>query len=207
MNQIKFFITSVVLFSIIFSQENIEGRPYSFDNEGLRTEIPTFSTIDINVNELLNEDANRSSPAPFRYGYRYQTDINATEHGSWEALDNGGVLWRLSIQSEGAYSIGLVYDNFILPEGTTLYIYNQEEDILGGYTSINNADTFSTPQIGHRTPEISELIDCLIKGIQKVLYTKNHIYLVSHAATGLWEMGTKNSVKKGVLHCSNGAFS
>jgi len=68
-------------------------------------------------------------------------------------------------------------------------------------------DTLSTPQIGHRTPEISELIDYLVKGIQKVLYTKNHIYLVSHAATGLWEMGTKNSVNKGVLHCINGAFS
>ena len=25
----------------------------------------------------------------------------------------------------------------------------------------------STPQIGHRTPEISELIDYLVKGIQK----------------------------------------
>ena len=65
----------------------------------------------------------------------------------------------------------------------------------------------STPQIGHRTPEISELIDYLVKGIQKVLYTRNHIYLVSHAATGLWEMGTKNSVNKGVLHCIYGAFS
>ena len=65
----------------------------------------------------------------------------------------------------------------------------------------------STKQIGHRTPEISELIKTLIHGIQKLLYTKNHIYLVSHAATGLWEMGTKNSVSIGVLHCINGAFS
>ncbi len=68
-------------------------------------------------------------------------------------------------------------------------------------------EVLSTPQIGHRTPEISSLIDFIIKGIQKILYTKNHIYLVSHAATGLWEMGTKNSVQKGILHCSNGAFS
>ena len=67
--------------------------------------------------------------------------------------------------------------------------------------------SLSTPQIGHRTPEISVLIDFIVKGIKKVLYTKNHIYLVSHAATGLWEMGTRNSVDKGVLHCSNGAFS
>ena len=47
-------------------------------------------------------------------------------------------------------------------------------------------DVLSTPQIGHRTPEISDLIDFLVDGIQNILYTKNHIYLVSHAATGLW---------------------
>jgi len=65
----------------------------------------------------------------------------------------------------------------------------------------------STPQIGHRTEEISELIEFIIKEIQKLLYTNNNIYLVSHAATGLWEMGLRNSVDKGVLHCDNGAFS
>ena len=68
-------------------------------------------------------------------------------------------------------------------------------------------EKLSMPQIGHRTPEISELIDFIITGLQEILYTKNHIYLVSHAATGLWEMGTKNSVEKGVLHAVNGAFS
>ena len=68
-------------------------------------------------------------------------------------------------------------------------------------------NTLSTEQIGHRTPEISDLINYIVSGVKDVLYTKNHIYLVSHAATGLWEMGTKNSVQKGVLHCVNGAFS
>ena len=66
---------------------------------------------------------------------------------------------------------------------------------------------FSTSQIGHRTPEISELINEIVHKIQRLLYTQNHIYLVSHAATGLWEMGLRNSVRKGVLHASNGAFS
>ena len=64
-----------------------------------------------------------------------------------------------------------------------------------------------TDQIGHRTPEISDLISFIINGVKEILYTENKIYLVSHAATGLWEMGTKNSVNKGVLHCVNGAFS
>ena len=68
-------------------------------------------------------------------------------------------------------------------------------------------EALSNPQIGHRTPEISDMINRIILGIQQVLYTKNHIYLVSHAATGLWEMGIINSVDKGILHAVNGAFS
>jgi len=66
---------------------------------------------------------------------------------------------------------------------------------------------FSTPQIGHRTEEISTMIKSILIDIKDILYTENKIYLMSHAATGLWEMGLKNSVDKGVLHCVNGAFS
>mgnify|MGYP001215426011 CR=1 FL=1 len=40
-------------------------------------------------------------------------------------------------------------------------------------------DILSTPQIGHRTPEISKLISNITEGLEKVLYTNNHIYLVS----------------------------
>jgi len=67
--------------------------------------------------------------------------------------------------------------------------------------------SLTCPQIGHRTPEFSELMSTIVQGIQKVLYTNNHVYLASHAATGLWEMGIQNSVTKGILHTVNGSFS
>ena len=41
-------------------------------------------------------------------------------------------------------------------------------------------ESLSTPQIGHRTPEISDLINYLVTGIQNILYTNNHIYLVKN---------------------------
>jgi len=148
MNQMKLITIIFCICGLSFAQENISGRPYSLDNVDLRTAISSFATIDINVDELLNEDANINYPAPFRYGYRYETNIDMSNHGTWEILDNGDSIWRLLIESEDAYSIGLVYDNFLLPEGTTLYIYNEDSSIiLGGYTSANNADAFSTPQI------------------------------------------------------------
>ena len=71
----------------------------------------------------------------------------------------------------------------------------------------NVMQSMTSPQIGHRTPEFSELMSIIVSGIQKVLYTKNHIYLASHSGTGLWEMGIQNSVKKGILNTINGSFS
>ena len=69
---------------------------------------------------------------------------------------------------------------------------------IPGPTHVSNdiLEILSTPQIGHRTPEISELIKRITKRLKRVLYTDNHIYLISHAATGLWEMGLKNCTKK-----------
>jgi len=68
-------------------------------------------------------------------------------------------------------------------------------------------ESLNTPQIGHRTPEFSELMSIVVQGVQKVLYTNSHVYLASHPATGLWEMGICNSVQKGILHAVNGSFS
>ena len=146
MNQIKFIAISCIIFGLLLAQDSIEGKPYSFDNN-LRNNINQFSTPLIDVEALIAEDENQTF-GPFRYGYRHETSINANTHGSWEVLDNGDSIWRLSIESEGAYSIGLQYNNFFIPEGGVLYIYNQDySTIFGGYTSQNNADFFSNPQI------------------------------------------------------------
>jgi len=86
---------------------------------------------------------------------------------------------------------------------------NSPKLFIPGPTHVNKdvLESLSTPQIGHRTPEFSELMEIIIKGVQKVLYTKNRIYLASNPATALWEMSIVNSVKKGILHAVNGAFS
>ena len=67
-----------------------------------------------------------------------------------------------------------------IPDEVSLFFAgpNTEKMHTHSYVSDDILKVLSTPQIGHRTSEISELIDYLVKGIQKVLYTKNHIYYV-----------------------------
>ena len=68
-------------------------------------------------------------------------------------------------------------------------------------------EAMSKSQIGHRTPEISRIIEEITEGVKDLLYTKNKVLLMSNPASAMWEMGTKNSVIKGLLHTVNGAFS
>ncbi|MEJ2050667.1 MAG: aminotransferase class V-fold PLP-dependent enzyme, partial [Calditrichota bacterium] len=68
-------------------------------------------------------------------------------------------------------------------------------------------EAMSKPMIGHRTPEFSELFQDVVKGIQKVLKTKNRIYLSTSSATGLMEAAVRNTVKNRCLNLVCGAFS
>ncbi|UCH11563.1 MAG: alanine--glyoxylate aminotransferase family protein, partial [Fidelibacterota bacterium] len=62
------------------------------------------------------------------------------------------------------------------------------------------------PQVGHRTPEFSELWSEVTAGLEKVLGASK-VFLCSHPATGVWEAAVRNTVKKRCLNLVNGAFS
>ncbi len=63
--------------------------------------------------------------------------------------------------------------------------------VINGWCAIPStasAEAMAHPQIGHRTPEVSVLIQGIVKGVKKVLYTDNRILLTSNPATALWEI-------------------
>ncbi|HLA40478.1 MAG TPA: alanine--glyoxylate aminotransferase family protein [Candidatus Glassbacteria bacterium] len=65
----------------------------------------------------------------------------------------------------------------------------------------------SRPMIGHRFPEMSELVGAIIPKVQEMLYTKNMIFLSTSSGTGLMEAAVRNCVKNSCLSFVNGAFS
>jgi predicted phosphoserine aminotransferase len=61
--------------------------------------------------------------------------------------------------------------------------------------------------IGHRGPEISELLESIQPRLQKVFQTKNNVYISTSSATGLFEAAARSSINHRALCCVNGAFS
>ena len=74
----------------------------------------------IDIEALLTEDANRESGTPERYADSFDVDINLFENADIEQLDNGDKIWRLRISSTDAIGIKLYFNQFYLPEGSTL---------------------------------------------------------------------------------------
>lgn len=65
----------------------------------------------------------------------------------------------------------------------------------------------ATPQIHHRSKEFSDLYAELQINLQKLLYTKNPVFLFTSSSTGAMEAAVTNGVKNKCLNLINGAFS
>tara|TARA_B100000029_G_scaffold262914_1_gene259092 strand:+ start:7563 stop:9071 length:1509 start_codon:yes stop_codon:yes gene_type:complete len=137
----------ILISNFVFTQKSLDVVPYSLANQ-IKVDFPQVDFPQVDLEKLLIEDEARENWKPYRYGKIFEVDYNFNNSGSWEPTKDGGRLWRLSIRSEGAYAISIEFDNFVLEEGSHLFVYDRDyEMILGAYTEINNHTTkeFATP--------------------------------------------------------------
>ena len=151
---VKTIILNILVFNIIFAQISIESTPKSLQFD-LQKSISTISMPEIDQDVLLQQDALETRKnIPFRFGTPIDVSLNLDNSGTWEETKLGKV-WRLSITSENAHSINLLYDRFIIPDGAEMFVYDQNmTTVLGAFTSKNNKshETFSTaPTKGENT--------------------------------------------------------
>lgn len=65
----------------------------------------------------------------------------------------------------------------------------------------------SRGMIGHRSKDFVSLYEGLQPGLQRLVGTKDPVYISTSSSWGVMEGAIRNVVKKGVLCCMNGAFS
>ncbi len=122
--------------------------------------------------------------APYMYAYSIPVNLNPNNSGTIHSLPNGGKLWQVAINSEGASSISLLFDSFELPEGAELFIYTPEKKwVLGAYTSRNNKESgiLATQAI----PGDKVFIECFFPG-GDVSSGSLNIGQVGHAFTNIF---------------------
>ncbi|MBT5955994.1 MAG: hypothetical protein HOG97_04435, partial [Candidatus Marinimicrobia bacterium] len=102
-------ILIILLVSFMYSQQSLSVRPYSFENELTRQEIPVEILPELNIDLLLEED-NQPGVKPFRYGYRHEINLNTDNSGVWDILENGDAIWFYEngdVKKEVIYNKGL----------------------------------------------------------------------------------------------------
>lgn len=124
-----------------FAQTTKSGQPESW--KGKIPVIKNFETMpQVDVDAQLAIDSMNlanSIQKPYRFGYEHITSLGLNNSGKWSTTPAGDRVWRLGIFSEDALSINLIFDQFRLPEGAKLYLYNEDHSqLIGAYTSANN---------------------------------------------------------------------
>ncbi len=138
-----FIIISILLVAraTVFSQE-FKDVPIGWKT--LKAEVLTsvFELPFTDVETLKAEDAqNDSKLKPWRFGFKHKIDLGL-EDGQWSTLPNGDKIWRLKITSKKALSLNVIFDQFYLPVGSELFLYDEsKEHTLGKYTAAQNQES------------------------------------------------------------------
>jgi hypothetical protein len=155
----RFIKNCFIIFGILFlftnysnAQISVEGKPIS-NFVSLKNDIPSVAMQSFDVNALISEDAYESQfkDIPVRFGKPFNVNFGYTNSGIKEILSDGSRIWRVKIKSQDSYSINLIFDKFNLPEGSSLFVYNEsKKQVLGAFTNLNNSfdGKFSTTPVG-----------------------------------------------------------
>lgn len=130
------------------AQISAGGTPASITYSLGQVSINTVTTPALNMHQINAEDAVQAKNGNWpRIAVSHQANYNLQNSGSWQTLPNGDRLWRLRIVAPNAKGIILGYENFALPNGAKLFLYNDDRtETLGAFTKDNNPQNgiFST---------------------------------------------------------------
>lgn len=138
---IRLFTLVILAFigSHIQAQISHGGKPFDWEkNQELSGEFVSLPPINREV--LDREDAlnDKFKEIPYRFGENIPVDLDINNSGEWITLANGDRVWRLGITAAGAVSLNFVFDQYHLPKGGKIFVYDTDKaHLLGSFTSEN----------------------------------------------------------------------
>lgn len=134
-----------ILPGLLFGQISEGGRPLEVPALKSRG-IPLIKMPKVD-NKILQQKAffteqEELKLKPFQFAHGFDVNISPETNGQWTYNINGFDVWQIQIVSSGAYSLNLIFEQFSLPFGARLFLYNEKENqYRGAFTSYNNKST------------------------------------------------------------------
>lgn len=136
-------IVFILSLTFSFAQTNDTDIPYSWKNT-VSTKTPIIELPPLDLLQVAAEDSinDLDKSQPWRYGITREINVDLTQDGAWTELPNGDKIWQVAIYSPNAINLSLNFNDFYLPQGTRMHIYNDDRtDISKTYTSETNRDS------------------------------------------------------------------
>lgn len=146
-NLMRIILSALLLFATLcftktYAQISEGGIPPSFAyaNSLKHAKAPVLIQLDADVDKLRDEDAqNEANGKPLRVAKIITANLTIENSGEWITLPNGQLIWQLTVQTPKALATLLYYNQFYIPFGAKLFIYNKDKtQILGAYNHLTN---------------------------------------------------------------------
>lgn len=134
----------VCLVALCFAQCSLAqiSRGGSPDWDVVMEEIPTFRLPAIDRVSLAAEDAvtDTYKEVPWRFGVEFEVDISTAQQGQWTMGANERI-WRMQFDSPEALALSFYFDEFEVPKGAQLFVWNADRtDFIGAFDHRNNKE-------------------------------------------------------------------
>ena len=129
---LSFFFVS----SFVCSQTKSLGLPEILKNPitkiSIFNQLPPIDTFNIHS----------SREKTMEYGKPISLDLNVLENAKKDTLADGSIVYQYGLWCKNALSINLVFSQFKLKQGSTLYLVGANSNTyIGAYTSLNNSES------------------------------------------------------------------
>ena len=168
-------------------------------------DMNTISMESVDIKALIEEDLNITS-GPFRHAHSFDVNINLFNDGTVQTLENGDQIWTLQVHSADAVGLKLYFDDFYLPFGSELLIYNEEQDMVVG--PLTSADNHEDQEFGHRLLKGDIIILQYLhpaNSSEQALINISKVYHSYRDILGFYETQSERNCGVNVA-CDNGEF-
>jgi len=139
---------SILLFICLLSttftiaQINHPGQPLSW-TFNIDAVVPALTMPSLDLETLRSEDEvnDQIKESPYRFGLDHQVSFNYFEK-AMETSDGKNNIYQMAISCPEALSVSLVFDEFYIPKGGSLFVYSEDRsELKGAFTHRSNKDS------------------------------------------------------------------
>ncbi len=147
----KQFIIYILLFYSLIGQAQIQhaglpvGKMKSSPRALSSNDVPTIIEMPAIDSSAITYDSFNKT---LKFAYPFVVDLSPNNCGQWTTNSDGIKIWQVTIRSEGASSLNIIFDHFNLPQDAKLFVYNDDmTQVIGAFTADNNKAAGTLPTL------------------------------------------------------------